>query len=190
MPLMRWAGFLLFAIVTGRLVAISIPADAFLWNARFATFSVAVACFFAACYFASKAGDAVGPEEALMYAATMITANVLLIVALSLEVWDVFGRMPSLGIDTEHAQELALSSLWLVYALVLLTVGALKKLAVVRWQALTLLGVVIVKVFVFDLSFLEKFYRIVSFALLGLALLLISFYYQRQLVGRGAENKS
>ena len=125
-----------------------------------------------------------------MYAATMITANVLLIVALSLEVWDVFGRMPSLGIDTEHAQELALSSLWLVYALVLLTVGALKKLAVVRWQALTLLGVVIVKVFVFDLSFLEKFYRIVSFALLGLALLLISFYYQRQLAGRGAENKS
>ena len=189
-PLMRWAGFLLFAIVTGRLVAISIPADAFLWNARFATFSVAVGCFFAGCYFASKAGDAVGSEEALMYAATMITANVLLIVALSLEVWDVFGRMPSLGIDTEHAQELALSSLWLVYALVLLTVGALKKLAVVRWQALTLLGVVIVKVFVFDLSFLEKFYRIVSFALLGLALLLISFYYQRQLAGRGAENKS
>src|SRR5277367_3692654 len=189
-PLMRWAGFLLFAIVTGRLVAISIPADAFLWNARFATFSVAVGCFFAACYFASKAGDAVGPEEALMYAVTMITANVLLIVALSLEVWDVFGRMPSLGIDTEHAQELALSSLWLVYALVLLTVGALKKLAVVRWQALTLLGVVIVKVFVFDLSFLEKFYRIVSFALLGLALLLISFYYQRQLAGRNAENKS
>ena len=189
-PLMRWAGFLLFAIVTGRLVAISIPADTFLLNERFFTFGVAVACFFAACYFASKAGEAVGHEEGLMYGATAIAANVLLIVALSLEVWEVFGRMPSLGIDTEHAQELALSSLWLVYALVLLAVGALKKLAVVRWQALTLMGVVIVKVFVFDLSFLEKFYRIVSFALLGLALLLISFYYQRQLAGRNAENKS
>ena len=189
-PLMRWAGFLLFAIVTGRLVAISIPADTFLLNERFFTFGVAVACFFAACYFASKASEAVGHEEGLMYGATAIAANVLLIVALSLEVWEVFGRMPSLGIDTEHAQELALSSLWLVYALVLLAVGALKKLAVVRWQALTLMGVVIVKVFVFDLSFLEKFYRIVSFALLGLALLLISFYYQRQLAGRNAENKS
>jgi uncharacterized membrane protein len=53
-----------------------------------------------------------------------------------------------------------------------------------------LLGVVIVKVFLFDLSFLEKFYRIVSFSLLGVALLLISFYYQRQLAGRGAEKKS
>jgi uncharacterized membrane protein len=189
-PLMRWAGFLLFAMVTGRLAVISIPADTFLWNERFVTFSVAVACFFAACYFASKPGDAVGHEEGLMYVATAIAANVLLIAALSLEVWDVFGRMPSLGIDKGHAQELALSSLWLVYALVLLVVGALQKLAVVRWQALTLLGVVIVKVFVFDLSFLEKFYRIVSFSLLGLALLLISFYYQRQLAGRGAENKS
>ena len=58
-----------------------------------------------------------------------------------------------------------------------------------RWQALVLLGVVIVKVFLFDLSFLEAFYRIVSFFLLGLALLLISFYYQRQLIARKAERR-
>jgi uncharacterized membrane protein len=77
-----------------------------------------------------------------------------------------------------------------VYALALLAMGTWRKSAVIRWQALTLLGVVIVKVFVFDLSFLEKFYRIVSFSLLGLALLLISFYYQRQLIGRSGGNKS
>jgi uncharacterized membrane protein len=189
-PMMRWAGFLLFAIVGGRLAVITIPADTFIMNARFATFIVAVACFFAACYFASEAGSEVGAEEKVMYLATAIAANILLIAALSLEVWDVFGRMPSLGIDRGHAQELALSSLWLVYALGLLTAGTWKKLAVVRWQALTLLGVVIVKVFLFDLSFLEKFYRIVSFSLLGLALLLISFYYQRQLVGRSTGHKS
>jgi uncharacterized membrane protein len=190
MPLMRWAAFLLFMIVTGRLATISIPADTFMFNARFATFLVAVACFFCACYFAKHMGTEIGTEERTMYLITAIAANLLLIAALSLEVWDVFGRTLSLGIDRTHAQELALSALWLVYALALLAVGAVKKLAVVRWQALTLLGVVIVKVFVFDLSFLEKFYRIVSFSLLGLALLLISFYYQRQLAGRGAENKS
>jgi uncharacterized membrane protein len=190
LPMMRWAGFLLFAIVAGRLSAISIPADAFILNARFATFIIAVACFFAACYFASESGDEVGPSETWMYLATAIAANVLLIAALSLEIWDVFGRMPSLGIDRGHAQELALSSLWLVYALALLAAGTWKKSAVIRWQALTLLGVVIVKVFVFDLSFLEKFYRIVSFSLLGLALMLISFYYQRQLIGRSGANKS
>jgi uncharacterized membrane protein len=188
--LMRWAGFILFGIVAGRLALISIPADTFIFNARFAAFLVAVACFFAACHFAAETGDDVGDEEKIMYVVTAIAANILLIAALSLEVWDVFGRMPSLGIDRGHAQELALSALWLVYALGLLAVGTWKKLAVVRWQALTLLGVVIVKVFLFDLSFLEKFYRIVSFSLLGLALLLISFYYQRQLAGRGAEKKS
>jgi uncharacterized membrane protein len=189
-PIMRWAGFLLFAIVAGRLAAISIPADTFIVNARFATFFVAVASFLAACYFASESDEEIGTEETFMYLATAIAANVLLIAALSLEVWDVFGRMPSLGIDRGHAQELALSSLWLVYALALLAAGTWKKSAVIRWQALTLLGVVIVKVFVFDLSFLEKFYRIVSFSLLGLALMLISFYYQRQLIGRSGGNKS
>src|ERR1700723_56768 len=189
-PLMRWAGFALFVIVTGRLAVISIPADTFIVNARFATFIISVSCFFAACYFASESGDEVGAEEKMMYLITAIAANVLLIAALSLEIWDVFGRTPSLGIDRGHAQQLAMSALWLVYALALLAMGTWRKSAVIRWQALTLLGVVIVKVFVFDLSFLEKFYRIVSFSLLGLALLLISFYYQRQLIGRSGGNKS
>ena len=110
--------------------------------------------------------------------------------ALSLEFWDVFGRMPSLGIDRGHAQELALSMLWLVYALGLLGAGLWKKSEALRWQALVLLGVVIVKVFLFDLSFLEAFYRIVSFFLLGLALLVISFYYQRQLLSPKSGEKN
>jgi uncharacterized membrane protein len=189
-PIMRWAGLLLFVVVTARLAVASIPADRFIVNARFATFAIAVACFFAACYFASESGSEVGAEEKAMYLVTAIAGNVLLIAAFSLEIWGFFGRMPSLGIDREHAQQLALSALWLVYALALLAIGTWKKSAVIRWQALTLLGVVIVKVFVFDLSFLEKFYRIVSFSLLGLALLLISFYYQRQLLGRSGVDKS
>jgi len=189
-PLMRWAGFVLFVMVTGRLAVISIPADTFIVNPRFATFIIAVACFFAACYFASEAGAEVGAEEKTMYLVTAIAANVLLIAALSLEIWDVFARTPSLGIDRGHAQQLALSALWLMCALALLAIGTWRKSAVIRWQGLTLLGIVIVKVFVFDLSFLEKFYRIVSFSLLGLALLLISFYYQRQLMARSGGSKS
>jgi uncharacterized membrane protein len=189
-PLMRWAGLLLFGIVALRLATISIPANTFALNWRFATYLVAVGCFFASCYFAKELGADIDATEKTAYLITALAANILLIAALSLEVWDLFGRTIPVGIDRAHAQELALSSLWLVYALALLAVGAVRKLAVVRWQALTLLGVVIVKVFVFDLSFLEKFYRIVSFSLLGLALLLISFYYQRELAGRGAEKKS
>jgi len=80
--------------------------------------------------------------------------------------------------------------LWLVWALGSLVAGVWKKSEVLRWQALTLLGVVIVKVFVFDLSALERFYRIVSFMLLGLVLPMISFYYQRRLAGREDKKKT
>jgi uncharacterized membrane protein len=187
---MRWVGLVMFAIVAGRLAVISIPAGDFLLNARFATFAIAVACILAAYYFASAAWTDLREAEKNAYRISAIGANVLALVALSLEFWDAFGRMPSLGIDRGHAQELALSMLWLVYALGLLGTGLWKKSEAMRWQALVLLGVVIVKVFLFDLSFLEKFYRIVSFFLLGLALLLISFYYQRQLIARKADKKS
>jgi uncharacterized membrane protein len=186
---MRWVGLVMFAVVAGRLAVISIPAGDFLLNARFATFAIAVACVLAACYFASTAWPDLSEAERTAYLVSAIGANVLALAALSLEFWDAFGRMPSLGIDRGHAQELALSMLWLVYALGLLGAGLWKKSQAMRWQALVLLGVVIVKVFLFDLSFLEKFYRIVSFFLLGLALLLISFYYQRQLIARKVERK-
>ena len=187
---MRWAGLVLFAIVTGRLALISIPADTFLLNARFATFAICVVCMAVSCYFAETRDEELGEPESKAIVLTAIAANILAIAAFSLEVWDVFGRMPSLGIDRGHAQELALSMLWLVWALGLLGAGFWKKSEAIRWQALVLLGMVIVKVFLFDLSFLEKFYRIVSFLLLGLALMLISFYYQRQLLGRKGERKA
>jgi uncharacterized membrane protein len=187
---MRWVGLVLFAIVAGRLALISIPADTFLLNARFATFAICVACFVLSCYFAATSDEELAAEESMAFVIAAIAANILAIAALSLEVWDVFGRMPSLGIDRGHAQELALSMLWLMWALGLLAAGLWKKSETIRWQALVLLGVVIVKVFLFDLSFLEKFYRIVSFLLLGLALMLISFYYQRQLLGRKDERKA
>ncbi len=187
---MRWAGLAMFVVVAGRLVAIRIPGGDFFLNERFATFAIAVACILVACYFAGAAWDDLSEAEKTAYRVAAVGANLLALVALSLEFWDAFGRMPSLGIDRGHAQELALSMLWLVYALALLGAGLWKKSEALRWQALVLLGVVIVKVFLFDLSFLEKFYRIVSFFLLGLALLLISFYYQRQLIVRKAERKT
>jgi uncharacterized membrane protein len=187
---MRWAGLALFATVAGRLALIPIPADTFLLNARFATFAICVACMGMSCYFAASSDEELAPEESMAFVITAIAANILAIAAASLEVWDMFGRMHSLGIDRGHAQELALSMLWLVWALGLLGAGLWKKSEAIRWQALVLLGVVIVKVFLFDLSFLERFYRIVSFLLLGLALMLISFYYQRQLLGRKDERKA
>lgn len=61
----------------------------------------------------------------------------------------------------------------------MLTVGIVRRSKLLRVMALALLGLTIFKVFLFDLSSLEKLYRIISFIVLGLILLSVSFLYQR-----------
>jgi uncharacterized membrane protein len=190
LPALRTAGFVLFTTAAGRLALIPIPATQVFWNARFTTFAVVVACFAASYAFMKNSGVTLDATESTMFSVLGIGANVYAIVAFSLEVWDVFGRMQSLDIDRALAQQLALSALWLLYALGLMVAGMQRKSAGVRWLALGLLAVVIVKVFLFDLSFLDRFYRIMSFLLLGVVLLLISFFYQRRALEQGSERGS
>jgi uncharacterized membrane protein len=59
----------------------------------------------------------------------------------------------------------------------------------VRWQALLLIALTIVKVFVVDVSQLDRGYRIVSFIVLGVLLLAISFVYQRDWLQLSANKK-
>jgi len=60
-----------------------------------------------------------------------------------------------------------------------MAVGFWRRSAFVRWQSLVLIALTIVKVFVYDVSELDRGYRIVSFIVLGVLLLAISFVYQR-----------
>jgi len=77
------------------------------------------------------------------------------------------------------AEQLSLSVVWTIYGGVLLTVGILRRNRLLRMMALLLLSLTIVKVFLFDLSSLDKVYRIISFVVLGAILLAVSFLYQR-----------
>jgi uncharacterized membrane protein len=187
---LRAVGYFLFFVVLCRVAFIPIPAHQFLLNARFASFVVWVACFALAWLFARAPGAEVSDAESTLLAGVAIAANIGALAALSLEIWDAIGRMQSLAIDRGLAQELALSSLWLLYAIGLMIAGLVKKWPALRWQSLTLLGVVIGKVFFVDLSFLDRFYRIISFLLLGLVLMTVSFYYQRRLVAQRNEKKA
>ncbi|MBA0085226.1 MAG: DUF2339 domain-containing protein, partial [Acidobacteria bacterium Pan2503] len=110
-------------------------------------------------------------------------ANFFALFALSLELWDYFARRVGLGIDSRLAQHLSLSILWTAYASALIALGIHRKSVLLRWQALSLFGFVVIKVFIYDSSFLERFYRIVSFFILGLVLLVVSFLYQRKVAG-------
>ncbi|MDF1823552.1 MAG: DUF2339 domain-containing protein [Verrucomicrobiales bacterium] len=70
-----------------------------------------------------------------------------------------------------------LSIFWAVFALSLILTGISKSRAVMRGLGLTLLGLVIGKVFFIDLAGLDQLYRIVAFIILGILILLISFIY-------------
>ncbi len=178
---MRAAGLLLLTVSAARLALIPIPAETFLLNARFAAFAVQVACFGIALYFARKIRSELGANEQNIFGLMGVAINVYALAALSMELWDYFGRSQSLEASPHLAQQLSLSLLWICYGAALLFAGMKKQMSVLRWQALALIGIVVVKVFLFDLSFLDRFYRIVSFFVLGLALLAVSFLYQRKL---------
>jgi uncharacterized membrane protein len=186
----RALGFVLFLVVAVRLMSMPIHADpVFLLNARFLTQALCAAAFLAAFVFPQRSDVDLSAPETNAYYLLAVAANFLFLVALSLEVWDLYGRT-SLAMDRALAQQLALSVLWVVYALALMLGGVKWKSAALRWQALVLLGVAIAKVFFFDLSFLTRFYRIVSFFVLGLVLLLVSFFYQRRSTAGGGDKSA
>jgi uncharacterized membrane protein len=178
---LRGAGFLLLALGAIRLLIFPLPAPVFLFNERFVAYSILVACFAAVLYAARENPESIGQEELQLFGGFAVALNVFALTALSLELWDYFGHRTGLGIESKLAQHLSLSLLWTAYASVLIGLGIERVSALLRWQALALFGFVVVKVFIYDSSFLERFYRIISFFILGLVLLVVSFLYQRKI---------
>ena len=178
---LRWAGLALFAVVAGRLILFPIDgAQPLLLNQRFGLFAVVIACFAAATWLSLSHKSQLKEEERLAFGVVGLCANILALWALSCEVWDYWG--PSGSEDerrSDLAQQLGLSLLWTVYASGLVAAGVWRANMALRWQGLALLGLVAAKVFLYDLSSLEAIYRIVSFMVLGLLLLGVSFFYQR-----------
>jgi uncharacterized membrane protein len=84
--------------------------------------------------------------------------------------------------DSSHLrnlEQLTLSALWLLYAIVLMGVGLWRRTRWMRFGSIGLFGFIILKIFVYDLSFLQGLYRSTSFAGLGLILLAVSYLYGR-----------
>jgi len=77
------------------------------------------------------------------------------------------------------AYQLTLSSVWVVYGGVLLWLGFARRSRAIRVGAILMLGLSILKVFLYDLSYLEQPYRIISFIVLGVLLLGASYVYTR-----------
>jgi uncharacterized membrane protein len=69
--------------------------------------------------------------------------------------------------------------LWGILAFVFLIIGIRKRIKNLRIIALSLLGITILKLFLFDISNASETGKIIAFILLGILILIISFVYQK-----------
>jgi len=73
---------------------------------------------------------------------------------------------------------MSLSLLWAAYGAVLLIVGFNRRIALLRYMALGLFGILLAKIFLFDMSEVKSIYRITAFLATGLTLVGVSYIYQ------------
>jgi uncharacterized membrane protein len=185
------------ALGVARLLAIdNFETTTLIFNARMGTYAVAIAVLGAMAWYGQRREDEIGRQGTAL---AVIALNVLALMALSHEVADYYSRQQATivrnpnarGYNTYNpayssesrslqvAEGFAYSALWMAYGAMLMIVGFWRRSSFIRWQALVLIAATIVKVFVYDLSELDRGYRIVSFIVLGMLLLAISFVYQR-----------
>src|SRR5258708_9878398 len=126
------------------------------FNARFATFLVAIAILAGIV----AAGERYGSEREMPFVKLAgIALNVLALVALTSEANDYFNRqiaavyqhhaMYEAMRQLEIARDFSFSAIWIVYGAALMIAGFWKRSAFIRWQAMVLLAVPIGKVFLY-----------------------------------------
>jgi uncharacterized membrane protein len=158
-----------------------------LLNSRMATYVLAMAVLALLAWFSLKRESDFDNQLA---AVAVLAVNALTLVGLSREIGDYYTRQMApngqwtAAIAAERrrlviAEYFTYSALWMAYGALLMVIGFWRKSAFFRWQALFLIAATIVKVFVYDVSQLDRGYRILSFMILGVLLLAVSFVYQK-----------
>lgn len=154
-----------------------------IFNGRFLVCGAAIAGFYILMYFTTRRRNTLDISERYALEIIFIITQALSLVLLSVEVHDFFqfrspGHILRWG-ASHYAYQLSLSVLWALYASLLTGVGIFKRLRGARILGMLLLGATVMKVFLVDLSALQTFYRIISFIVLGLLLLVVSYGYNR-----------
>ena len=79
----------------------------------------------------------------------------------------------------ENKRNAGVSIFWTLYAIALLSIGIALKNSFVRKSALVLIGITIIKVFTYDLSWVQAPYNMILFGVFGIILLSASYLYFR-----------
>ncbi len=164
----------------------------FIFNRTMGAFAVFVAALWLVVRTYARSKE-VFDEAAAVHHAAIVAGNLLAIIALSAQAAgyyeaqiglsgvgpsEILSRLTVRG-DLELAKQLSLSVVWALYASGLLVVGQFRRLRLLRVMGLALLSLTVLKAFLWDLSSLDRIYRIISFIMLGAILLVVSYFYQR-----------
>ena len=161
-------------------------------NKYFLSSLFVIVSLFAAAWLYQKLGER-------MHIAARVFQIVLLVVALSTlwfllttETYTYFASRATLqktaeGLQHEHwLGQMALSVLWSVYAAVLAAVGFVRRSPAIRWAALSLFALTVIKVMLVDIAVLQQLYRIIAFLVLGLLLLVVTWGYHKAFYSKGS----
>jgi hypothetical protein len=170
-----YAALLVFALVGGRLLLFEwgslgdAQTYSLVWNTRFLTFAVSAAALLLAAWWGWKVWRGAG-------LATYFAGHAFLLLGLSLEITGWAER--SVAAENRlSAETIGISILFGVYAVMLVSAGVATRTAVNRLAGLGLMGIVILKLYLFDVWQLTRPYQILAFVILGVLLLATSFLY-------------
>jgi uncharacterized membrane protein len=184
---LRAHAFALFALAFGKFLFWDTPygyRPAFIpiFNRYFLSSLAVIGCYIAAVYLFERRKLVKERVPKLVIALLAAFAFWLLI---SIETQTYFAGRAFVEKSLEEAAherwlgQMALSVLWASYAAALAAFGFLRSVAVIRWAALALFAVTIVKAMLVDIAQLQHLYRIIVFAVLGLLLLLVAWGYHK-----------
>ena len=151
---------------------------AVLANARALTGIYLVGLLYVAAWLQHREPDAATERRRHERATLLVAASMITLFVISTEIMS-FWAVRTTAPDAYVARQMMLSAAWVTYAAILVVIGMRGRYAPIRYFAIALFGVTLVKVFLVDLQTLGGIYRVAGFLVVGLILLIVSFLYQR-----------
>ena len=154
-------------------------------NKYFLSSLFVIVCLFAAAWLYEKLGERMQITARVFQIVLLVLALMTLWFLLTIETYTYFATRAALqktagAYQHEHwLGQMALSVLWSIYAAVLAAVGFVRRSPAIRWAALSLFALTVVKVMLVDIAVLQQLYRIIAFLVLGLLLLVVTWGYHK-----------
>ena len=179
--------WVLFALALAKVIVWDMkwrPAFTPVLNSYFLSSLFVIICFFVAAWLYHRIEDKEVLAQWMKLVAALIGVITLWFL-MSVETYTFFATRASEYTDWEDIRreqwlgQMALSVLWALYAAVLATIGFIRRSATIRWAALILFAIAIIKAMIVDIAYLQQLYRIIVFFVLGVLLLLVAWAYHR-----------